>query len=93
MDENRYNTRVRHAMSERLKKCSKDKYEKEQRVIEICDIIAYKRNELSYVEYTKLVDERNTLSREIDRLRIEYDVWDSARELCMDIADTMCRED
>lgn len=92
MDENRYNTKVRLAMSERLKKCSKDIQEGERRIIDINNEILNKRNELSYVEFEELINEHKSLEKTVERLKIELDVWYDAREICLDIADEMCME-
>ena len=92
MDENRYNTKVRLAMSERLKKCSKDKYESERRIIDINDTFLTKSHELSYTEACELIEERKRLEKDVERLTIERNLWDAAREICLDIADEMCKE-
>jgi hypothetical protein len=92
MDENRYNTKVRLAMSERLKKCSKDKYESERRIIDINDTFLTKSHELSYTEACELIEERKRLEKDIERLTIERELWDAAREICLDIADEMCKK-
>ena len=92
MDENRYNTKVRQAMSNKYKETSKKKKELED---ELC-LISYHlssnetKNTLTYKEYCDLKQKAETIQREINRLSIENKVWDEAREICMDIADEEC---
>lgn len=92
VDGNRYNTKVRRAMSDRLKKCSKDKYEAERRIIDINNEFLTKQHEFTYVQACELIEERKRLEKDIERLTIERNLWDAAREICMDIADEMCKE-
>lgn len=93
MDINRYNTRVRQAMSDKYVECSKRKQENEQ------EILKAKRKLTSYMDgeeqltYKEYIDVRSTidiLSLENNELDIELAVWDEARELCLNIADEMC---
>ena len=89
MDEHRYNTKVRIAMSERLRKCSKNTYETERRIIDINDTLLTKQHELSYIEACALIEERKRLEKDVARFTIERNLWDAAREICLDIADEM----
>ena len=42
---------------------------------------------MAYSEYMELNRQTKVIQTEINRLNIECDVWDKAREICMDIAD------
>ena len=92
MDENRYNNMVRQAISDEFKRCSKDKHDGECRIFEITNKLLKKGHELSYTEAEMLIGELDWLERKVERLRIELDVWDRARELCLNMADEMCKE-
>ena len=89
MDKNRYNTKVRQAMSDKYKEASKKKVELEN---ELCAIsLQLTKDEIkktmTYSEYMELNRQAKVIQTEIYRLNIECDVWDKAREICMDIAD------
>ena len=89
MDKNRYNTKVRQAMSDKYKETSKKKAELENELYAIS--IQLTKDEIkktmTYSEYMELNQQAKVIQTEIDRLNIERDVWDKAREICMDIAD------
>lgn len=92
MDENRYNMRVRHAMSDNLVECRKMKYNFESRLMWIDKYLKEKFDTITHREYTSLYNEYKELEKKIERLKVVIDVWDQARELCMNIADDMCKE-
>lgn len=87
MDINKYNTRVRQAISDELVKCSKRKQEYRDEYVAILRRLDNEADTLSYREYKKLEDEADFLveMRQIEDIR--YDVWDEAREICLNIAD------
>lgn len=87
MDINKYNTRVRQAISEELVKCSKRKQEYMTRHIVIGARLASERDILPYSEYKRLEDEREFLIKMQEVEDIKLDVWDMAREICLNIAD------
>lgn len=93
MDENRYNTRVRHAMSDNLVECRKMKSNFESRLIWIDKHLKEEFDTMTHREYTSLCNEYKELEEKIERLKVVTYVWDQARELCMNIADEMCGED
>ena len=45
--------------------------------------------QVSYAEYEELKKKKKELEAAINKLRIEQNVWDQAREICMNIADEM----
>jgi hypothetical protein len=92
MDENRYNTRVRHAMSDNLVECRKMKCNFESRITWINKHLIEEKDTITHREYMRLSTELIELEEKIERLKVVIDVWDQARELCMNIADEMCKE-
>lgn len=89
MNKNRYNTKVRQAMSDKYVKSSQKKKELEDEWCLISQKLSNNetRNAMKYNEYCEMKQKAETIQREINRLSIEREVWDMARELCMDIAD------
>ena len=92
MDLNRYNTRIRHAISDEYVKCNKkrDDISKlmsflEQNLVDFMNGITV----LTYKEYMDIKNEIETLRREHDKLTVASDIWRNAREICLDIADEM----
>lgn len=45
------------------------------------------KSTMTYKDYMELKQKEETIQREIYRLSIEHEIWDEAREICMDIAD------
>ena len=84
---NKYHTRVRQAISEELVACSKRKQEHTAEYILIEARLANEKDTLSYREYNRLLDRREYLFEMQKVERIRYDIWDKAREICLNIAD------
>jgi hypothetical protein len=42
---------------------------------------------LSYEEYIRLQKKTETMAKEIEELSIQLNVWDMAREICLNVAD------
>lgn len=89
MDIDYYNTRIRQAISDEYVKCSKkiEEYEREYAVISVR--LASEKDTLTYTEYRRLEDRHNFLSRMQEVQAFKLDVWDQAREICLNIADEM----
>ena len=90
MDINRYNTRVRQAISDKYVEANKRKQEisrqlEEQR-IELAKFMDGKKT-LTYKEYIDVKSSIDQLHREDDRVSIEIELWNEAREICLNIAD------
>ena len=94
MDINRYNTKVRQAMSNKYTETSKKKADLENEWCLISQQLSSNeaKNTKTYKEYLEMKQKAETIQREINRLSIEREVWDEAREICMDIADEEARE-
>lgn len=92
MDENRYNTRVRHAISDKLIECRNIRGNFVRRREWIINYLEENKDTITYKEYTKLERELKDIEKENERLKICEDIWDQAREVCLDIADEMCKE-
>ena len=89
MDKNRYNTKVRQVMSDKYKETSQKKAELENKLYAISLQLTKDeiKKTMAYSEYMELNRLTKVIQTEIDRLNIECDIWDKAREICMDIAD------
>lgn len=87
MDMHKYDTRVRQAISEELVACSKRKQEYVTEYILVITRIANEQDTLSYSEYNRLLDKRDFLLKMQEVEQIQLDVWDKAREICLNIAD------
>lgn len=87
MDINKYNTRVRQAISDELVKCSRRKQEYMMKHTCVVARLASEKDTLPYSEYKRLEDEREFLVKMQEVEEIKLDVWDMAREICLNIAD------
>lgn len=89
MDENKYNTKVRRAMSEELVKTSKLRAKVRKELEKTNNQLNDKNVKLTmpYSEYVQLKEKVKELQDKSYRLSIESEIWDKAREICMDIAD------
>lgn len=83
----KYNTRVRQAISDEYVKCSKERQTKFVEHELAKSDLNLKKHELSYADYIKLQEHCNILGKEIERLSTQLDIWDKAREICLNIAD------
>ena len=92
MDLNRYNTKVRQAMSDSYVDCGKRRQKVRKELDEVKEKVGNGQETISYAEYNRLVAKAVELQREYDKLKIEREVWDMAREICMEIADEMCEK-
>ena len=95
MDTNRYNTKVRQAMSNKYKETSKKKADLENELYLVSHQLSSNeaKNTKTYKEYLDLRQKAETIQREINRLSIEREIWNKAREICMDIADEEARKE
>lgn len=93
MDTNKYNTRVRQAISEEYVKCSKRKQELTNDVNIITVRLSNEADTLSYREYRRLETENERLLKMIETEKIKLDIWDMAREICLNIADELYNND
>ena len=92
MDINRYNTRVRQAVSGKYIECSKRLQEvgKQMHDTEVrLNRYLNSDEQLTYREYIDLKSSIGRLRNEKIELSIALDVWNEAREICLDIADEM----
>lgn len=89
MDENKYNTKVRRAMSKELVKTSKLRAKVIKELEKTNNQLNDKNVKLTmpYSEYVQLKEKAKELQDRVYRLSIETELWDKAREICMDIAD------
>ena len=92
MDLNRYNTRVRQAMSDAYVYCSKRRNKIRHEFNQLQEKLENEKKIIPYAEYKRLCRKLEDLEKEYERLRIEWMTWDKAREICMEIADEMCEK-
>ena len=87
---NKYNTAVRRAMSDKYVECVNQKNEAWRKVNELDSKLNSKEGKrLPYEEYVKLQKDLDFYERMHRRLKIEQNIWDQAREICMELADEM----
>lgn len=92
MDENRYNTRVRQAMSDKYVDYTWQSNEKHKECQQLENRLFNEQDILTYKEYKMLQRELEECKREYEKLKIQADTWGMARELTMDVADEVCEE-
>ena len=85
----KYNTRVRQAISDNYMEYSKTKAmtEKEREIV--IERLRTEKRTLPYSDYVSLQEKAERLAKEIEELNIQIDIWDKAREICLNIADEM----
>lgn len=85
----KYNTKVRQAISDEWVRCSKEKAEAEIEFERLAVQLANDGGNLIHKQYLKLSGDTEYLRKKIEDLGIELDTWDKAREICLNIADEM----
>lgn len=93
MDENRYNTRVRHAISNEYVECMKNMQNLERRLLWIQKHIEEEQDTITMKDYNHFKFEMDEIEKKVKVWKIAMDVWDQAREICLNIADEMCKEE
>ena len=83
----KYNTLVRQAISDKYVECSKTKAMviKERRLL--VSRLELETKTLPYREYIELQKKVEQMGKEIEELSIQLNVWDMAREICLNVAD------
>ena len=89
MDMDKYNTKVRQAISDKYVECSKSRAKAMKESEKISLQLAYETDGLTYKQYLELNNKLVCLNKEIERLGVEIDTWDKAREICLNVADEM----
>ena len=83
----KYNTKVRQAISDEWVRCSKQRAETGKEYEKIALQLANDNGILTHKQYLKLSGDAEHLRRKIEDLGVELDTWDKAREICLNIAD------
>lgn len=87
---NKYNTAVRRAMSDKYVDYVKQKNEAWRKINELDSKLNSKEGrKLPYEEYIKLQKDLYFYEQTHRRLKIEQNIWDQAREICMELANDM----
>lgn len=87
MSENKYNVRIREAISDRYVECSKRKRDKQEQLTETLRTLAENKYTIPYQEYVDLQKYAGILQMEMENLCLELDTWDKAREICLNVID------
>lgn len=85
----KYNTRVRQAISDNYMEYSKTKAMAEKERETVIERLRLEAKTLPYRDYVSLQEKAERLAKEIEELNIQIDIWDKAREICLNIADEM----
>lgn len=85
--ENKYNTKVRMAMSDQLVKLGKQISETRREIIQLSEKLNQGRATIPYDEYIALERDRDFLNDTLYRYEIERSVWNEAREICLTVAE------
>ena len=88
---NAYDTRVRHAISDEYVRVAKEKRKLIDEMIEVEEKLNNPdtKMQMPYAKYVELEKKEKELEAAMNKLKIEREVWDQAREICMNIADEM----
>lgn len=79
------NIKIWKAISGEYVRYSKEKTQVEKRHADIRERLKKESDKLTYREYVNLGAEMRMLCRRIEDLSIQIDIWDKAREICLDI--------
>lgn len=82
-----YNSQVRRAISEEYVRCSKECNEVHKELVKTQQRLADCEDLLTYHDYIKLQKEETKLLTRYSTLQIELNIWDKAREVCLNVAD------
>ena len=83
----KYNTEVRQAISNEYMEYLKTKAMKQKELAHIGEKLRIEAKTLPYRDYISLQKKADTLGEDIIKLDIQIDIWDKAREICLNIAD------
>lgn len=86
---NRYDTLVRQAMRDKYVECRKRQSELYKEGLIIYYRLEREKDTLSYQKYMELKAELEQVRQKEHDEIVKYDVWDQAREICMECADEM----
>lgn len=93
MNECFYNTRVRKAMSQKYRDIVNEIALIDRK---LCDTYTLFKNSdpsmITFAKYKELERNIKELESHLERLKIKREVWDEAREICMNIEDEMRKE-
>ena len=84
---NRYSTLVRQAMSDKYVECAKRRSELYREGFIIYNRLEKEQDTLSYRQYMELKAELEQVRQQEHDEIVKRDVWDQAREICMECAD------
>lgn len=92
-NERKYNERVRQVISDKYVEYSNMYSAAQKKCAEIESRLRDRttKKTLSYEEYIDLERCLNRLLEEIKTLEIQIDIWDAAREICLDVSDEMSK--
>ena len=85
LDINRYNTKVRKAISAKYVEYGKQQGQLEQKLMDVITRLADKS--ILHTEYEYLTKLKCSYEHQIQDLNIKIAAFDEAREICLDIAD------
>lgn len=85
----KYNTGVRQAISDNYMEYSKTKAMAERERETVIERLRTEKRTLPYSDYVSLQEKAERLAKEIEELNIQIDIWDKAREICLNIVDEM----
>lgn len=81
----KYNTRVRQAMSEEYVKSSKKKVQLQREYKKVLERLDTETSKLCYNEYITLQKRAEDLKQLYEDEQIRFDTWDKAREICLNV--------
>ena len=85
----KYNTRVIQAISDNYMEYSKTKTMIEREREAVIERLRTEKRTLPYSDYASLQEKAERLAKKIEELNIQIDIWDKAREICLNMADEM----
>lgn len=85
-ENNKYNTKEVQAISAEYRKARQERNETKEKIKEINKTLTEKKDSLSIQEYSNLIKQREWLIQRHSRIGIEIEIWDKAREICLNVA-------
>lgn len=84
-----YNTEIRKAMSKKYVECGEKMSTLSKQINFLSAKMHYEQDILSYRKFNEIVLEKADLEKEYENAKIQRDVWEQAKEICLDVADHM----
>lgn len=85
----RYNTQVRRAMSDAYVTCRTELKIQENQLQAALQLLSDEKETIKFSDYVAIRKRINQLREEIKKKNVELEIWDKAREICLNVSDEL----